>query len=105
MLNKKSVIRFGKYKGFTVFSVLSSDPGYLCWLRKTGFSDFGKEVTEAIWEWEEKNPAEVSKIDASIERKRLQDEQKEADRIASHAPIEPPKHDASASTHASWGMW
>lgn len=66
MLQPDSILTFGLFKGKTVTDVFLKKPSYLCWLRKTGFSSFGKEVTEAIFAWEETNPKEVQKIERRI---------------------------------------
>lgn len=78
MLQPESVLRFGKYKGRTVLDVCETDPGYLCWLRQTGFSDFGKEITEFIFAWEEANPSEVLSIKRNVERHKKEDAAKRA---------------------------
>lgn len=35
--DKNTVIHFGKHKGKTILEIGGSDPGYLKWMRKTGF--------------------------------------------------------------------
>lgn len=66
MLKPDSIFTFGLFKGKTVTYVFKTKPSYLCWLRKTGFSNFGKEVTEAVFAWEEMNPREVQRVERSI---------------------------------------
>lgn len=73
MLQLRDKFTFGKHKGNILYAVLHDHPEYMSWMKQTGFSDFGKEVTLAIDEWEAANPHEVSKIQKSIERKKLRE--------------------------------
>lgn len=70
MLKPNSILTFGIHKGKTIEEVFEKRPDYLCWMRLTGFSDFGKEVTEAIFAWEEQNPKKVLSIKAGIEKRK-----------------------------------
>lgn len=109
MLQPSSTFSFGKYKGKTVMQVAEENPGYLCWMRRTGFQNFGKEVTEAIFAWEEANPEEVKRIDRSIAKKKGEEAAKmeEAERGATHTPLHDPAPPPVIAAHmsATWGSW
>lgn len=118
MLQPNSKFPFGMYKGRAVMEIAESRPDYLCWLRQTGFSDFGKEVTEAIFAWEELNPDEVEKIKKSVARKKKEEaaatelEKKRKSFAAAdddeklaplHDPMPPPVIPKEA--RPDWGSW
>lgn len=110
MMTPGSKFTFGKFKGKTIKEVAEQDPGYLCWMRRTGFSDFGKEVTEAIFAWEEANPEEVKRIDRSIARKKAAAEAQQ-DAFDDVGDIRKPLHDPqpapviAATANLAWGSW
>lgn len=102
MMQPGSRFTFGKYKGKTITEVATENPGYLCWMRLTGFSEFGKEVTEAIFAWEEANPGEVTRIQKSIDKKRAQERA-----VEDHKPIHDPLPPAASRVEygTAWGSW
>ena len=107
MMTPDSRFTFGKYKGRTIKEVAAENPGYLCWMRLTGIGNFGKEVTEAIFAWEEANPDEVRRIQRNIDKKKAE-ERKSADAVDDHAPISDPvpmKPPISANYGTAWGSW
>lgn len=107
MMTPDSRFTFGKYKGRTIKEVAAENPSYLCWMRLTGFADFGKEVTEAIFAWEEENPKEVKRIQANIDKKKAE-ERKSAAAVDDHAPISDPvpmKPSITANYGTAWGSW
>lgn len=115
MLQMTDRMGFGKWKGASVSTILCDNPSYLSWLMRTGFSDFGKEVTLAIHQWEDENPYEVKKIEARIaEKKRLSGGVAFAERAASgKVPVEafvPLQQSRDSSTFKNsdspeWGSW
>lgn len=110
MMTPVSKFNFGKYKGKTINEVADIDFGYLCWMRRTGFSDFGKEVTEAIFAWEDANPDEVARIERSIAKKKASAMQN-LDAQESSLDVRVPLHDSQpapvigATTSLVWGSW
>lgn len=110
MMTPDSKFTFGKFKGRTIAAVAEIDPGYLCWMRRTGFSDFGREVTEAIFAWEEANPEEVKRIDRSIAKKKVAEAQRQ-DTFDEVTDIRKPLHDPqpapviAATANLVWGSW
>lgn len=105
MMRPESIFRFGKHKGKSITEVAVSDPGYLSWMRQTGFSEFGREVTEAIFAWEESNPEEVVRIERSIAKNKAKKaiEEQIADQAPVHDPEPTPK--VSATANLAWGTW
>lgn len=107
MMQMSSVFSFGKYKGKSVAYVAEHDPGYLCWLRKTGFGDLGKEPTLYMDEWEEKHADEVARIVRSVARKR-NEQVKSDEAIDDHPPVTKTAgftRAAPSAVNASWGSW
>ena len=104
MMKPESKFTFGKYRGKTIMQVAAENPGYLCWMRLTGFQDFGKEVTEAIFAWEEANPNEVKRIEHSIAKKRAE-EGMAAEAVEKFAPISDPVPQPSLTANLAWGSW
>lgn len=118
MMQMTDVFRFGKHKGQTLSMVANNDPGYLCWLRKTGFSELGKDATLFLDGWEEHNPDDVRRIERSVERKKKEEA---VARVASNAAARaadatlddnPPitktaafAPTAPSAANASWGSW
>lgn len=110
MMTPDSVFTFGKYKGKKASAVFVENPSYFYWLRETGFGDFGKEITEAIFEWEEQNPKEAQRVRKNIaERKAKAAAAEEAVEkyvpTSDPIPMAKPGPTMSASMSAAWGSW
>lgn len=108
MMKPESIFTFGKYKGDSIMEVASENPSYLYWMLKTGFSDFGKEVTQGIFAWEEANHTEAAKTLRSIEKKKEKDAALVA--VATVAPVRadyatPPPIVITKEAPATWGSW
>lgn len=104
MMQPSTIFKFGKHKGKTVMEVAEKDPGYLSWLRRDGFSGFGKEVTEAIFAWEEANPEEVMRIDRSIAKKKVE-QAAQVNAVETHPPRQDHEPKPAASANLAWGSW
>lgn len=117
MLKPDSRFPFGKYKGRQVIEICEENPSYLCWLRQTGFSDFGKEITEFIFDWEEENPTETANIKRKVERSKKEEAAKKAELVIEakeksfaddgdvplHNPVPAPVIPKEA--RPDWGSW
>jgi hypothetical protein len=73
-LKLDSTLSFGKYKGRNVKDVFLENPSYLYWMLSSGFSAFGKEVTELLMAWEESFPKEAQRVKRNIENKKKQEQ-------------------------------
>ncbi len=73
MMQMDSKFDFGKFRDHSVRFVLATEPEYLSWLLRSGFTRLGKEPTLAVHAWEEANPEQVLKIQHKIDKKKAED--------------------------------
>lgn len=107
MLTPNDKFTFGKHKGKLIRQVMSDHPDYIYWMHCSGFSDFGKEITEFIFQFEELFPAAAEKVKRKVAAKKATASVDTTGiNVEAHiAHLIPKAPTTSSAALESWGSW